>query len=55
MSSPIDFEGVFPAMCTPFDEDERIDFETLQTDAQRLEPPASTASFPSARPANRPR
>ncbi|NGM69888.1 4-hydroxy-tetrahydrodipicolinate synthase [Natronolimnobius sp. AArcel1] len=37
MSSPIDFEGVFPAMCTPFDEDEQIDFETLQTDAQRLE------------------
>jgi len=32
-----DFAGVFPAMCTPFDEDRRIDFETLQTDAQRLE------------------
>lgn len=37
MTDDIDFTGVFPAMCTPFDEDERIDFETLQTDAQRLE------------------
>ncbi|APX95297.1 4-hydroxy-tetrahydrodipicolinate synthase [Natronorubrum daqingense] len=37
MTHDIDFTGVFPAMCTPFDEDERIDFETLQTDAQRLE------------------
>ncbi|ELY51531.1 4-hydroxy-tetrahydrodipicolinate synthase [Natronococcus jeotgali] len=37
MTSDIDFSGVFPAMCTPFDEDEGIDFETLQTDAQRLE------------------
>ncbi|SEH12581.1 4-hydroxy-tetrahydrodipicolinate synthase [Natronorubrum sediminis] len=37
MTRDIDFTGVFPAMCTPFDEDERIDFETLQTDAQRLE------------------
>ncbi|ELY59049.1 4-hydroxy-tetrahydrodipicolinate synthase [Natronolimnohabitans innermongolicus] len=37
MTSNIDFSGVFPAMCTPFDEDERIDFETLQADAQRLE------------------
>ena len=37
MSSPIDLSGVFPAMCTPFDEDERIDYETLQQDAQRLE------------------
>ncbi|WP_049922733.1 4-hydroxy-tetrahydrodipicolinate synthase [Halopiger djelfimassiliensis] len=33
----IDLSGVFPAMCTPFDEDERIDFETLQRDAKRLE------------------
>ncbi|TYL40235.1 4-hydroxy-tetrahydrodipicolinate synthase [Natronococcus pandeyae] len=33
----LDLSGVFPAMCTPFDEDEEIDFETLQTDAQRLE------------------
>ena len=33
----LDLSGVFPAMCTPFDDDERIDFETLQTDAQRLE------------------
>ncbi|GAB3672351.1 4-hydroxy-tetrahydrodipicolinate synthase [Halopiger thermotolerans] len=39
MSTPtqLDLEGVFPAMCTPFDDDERIDFETLQEDAQRLE------------------
>ncbi|ARS91849.1 4-hydroxy-tetrahydrodipicolinate synthase [Natrarchaeobaculum aegyptiacum] len=33
----IDFTGVFPAMCTPFDDDDRIDFDTLQEDAQRLE------------------
>ena len=35
----IDFHGVYPAMCTPFhdDEDRSIDFETLQRDAQRLE------------------
>ncbi len=33
----LDLSGVFPAMCTPFDDDERIDFETLQEDAQRLE------------------
>ncbi|MFC6717050.1 4-hydroxy-tetrahydrodipicolinate synthase [Natrialbaceae archaeon GCM10025810] len=37
MTDDIDLSGVFPAMCTPFDEDERIDFETLRTDAQRLE------------------
>ncbi|MCU4925370.1 4-hydroxy-tetrahydrodipicolinate synthase [Halobacteria archaeon AArc-dxtr1] len=37
MTNNIDFTGVFPAMCTPFDADERIDFETLQADAQRLE------------------
>ncbi|MDG5817635.1 4-hydroxy-tetrahydrodipicolinate synthase [Natronococcus sp. A-GB7] len=37
MTDTIDLSGVFPAMCTPFDEDEQIDFETLQTDAQRLE------------------
>ncbi|QFU82856.1 4-hydroxy-tetrahydrodipicolinate synthase [Natronorubrum aibiense] len=37
MTSDIDFTGVFPAMCTPFTDDERIDFETLQADAQRLE------------------
>ncbi|RQG91456.1 4-hydroxy-tetrahydrodipicolinate synthase [Natrarchaeobius halalkaliphilus] len=37
MSTPLDLTGVFPAMCTPFDDDERIDFDTLQTDAQRLE------------------
>ncbi|MFP8957233.1 4-hydroxy-tetrahydrodipicolinate synthase [Natrialbaceae archaeon A-CW3] len=37
MTHDIDFTGVFPAMCTPFTADERIDFDTLQTDAQRLE------------------
>ncbi|OIB57486.1 4-hydroxy-tetrahydrodipicolinate synthase [Natrialba sp. SSL1] len=37
MTPELDLTGVFPAMCTPFDEDERIDFETLQQDAQRLE------------------
>ncbi|SIR95830.1 4-hydroxy-tetrahydrodipicolinate synthase [Natronorubrum thiooxidans] len=37
MTSTIDLTGVFPAMCTPFNDDESIDFETLQADAQRLE------------------
>jgi len=32
-----DFEGVYPAMCTPFHEDGSIDFETLREDARRLE------------------
>ena len=31
------FAGVYPAMCTPFDEDHSIDFETLRADARRLE------------------
>ncbi len=31
------FGGVYPAMCTPFADDGSIDFETLQTDARRLE------------------
>jgi len=31
------FGGVYPAMCTPFEEDHSIDFETLQEDARRLE------------------
>ncbi|MFB6143510.1 MAG: 4-hydroxy-tetrahydrodipicolinate synthase [Halorientalis sp.] len=31
------FTGVFPAMTTPFDEDERIDFETLREHARYLE------------------
>ncbi|WP_436932646.1 4-hydroxy-tetrahydrodipicolinate synthase [Halosimplex halobium] len=31
------FRGVYPAMCTPFDDDGGIDFETLRADAQRLE------------------
>ena len=33
----IDFTGVYPAMCTPFDADMSIDFETLADDARRLE------------------
>ena len=33
----IDFSGVFPAMVTPFTEDNRVDTETLRKDAQRLE------------------
>jgi 4-hydroxy-tetrahydrodipicolinate synthase len=31
------FEGVYPAMCTPFGADGSIDFETLRADARRLE------------------
>ena len=31
------FEGVYPAMCTPFNEDRSIDFEALRENAQRLE------------------
>ena len=31
------FEGVYPAMCTPFNDDGSIDFETLRADARRLE------------------
>ena len=37
MTRDIDFSGVYPAMVTPFDADERIDFEQLRDDAQRLE------------------
>ena len=33
----IDFNGVFPAMVTPFTDDDRIDIESLQADARRLE------------------
>src|SRR6056297_795264 len=33
----IDFSGVFPAMVTPFTENNEIDTETLREDAQRLE------------------
>ena len=33
----IDFSGVFPAMVTPFTEENEIDTETLRADAQRLE------------------
>ncbi len=32
----IDFRGVYPAMTTPFDDDESIDFETLRESARRL-------------------
>ncbi|AUV81449.1 4-hydroxy-tetrahydrodipicolinate synthase [Salinigranum rubrum] len=31
-----EFRGVYPAMCTPFHEDDSIDFETLRADARRL-------------------
>jgi 4-hydroxy-tetrahydrodipicolinate synthase len=31
------FEGVYPAMVTPFTDDRRIDFDQLQRDARRLE------------------
>ena len=31
------FRGVYPAMCTPFGDDDSIDFETLRADARRLE------------------
>ena len=31
------FEGVYPAMVTPFETDSSIDFDQLQADAQRLE------------------
>ena len=31
------FAGVYPAMCTPFDDDGRIDFDQLRADARRLE------------------
>ena len=37
MTRDIDFSGVYPAMVTPFDADERIDFDQLRDDAQRLE------------------
>jgi 4-hydroxy-tetrahydrodipicolinate synthase len=32
----LDLTGVFPAMITPFNPDDSIDFETLRADAQRL-------------------
>jgi 4-hydroxy-tetrahydrodipicolinate synthase len=31
-----EFRGVYPAMCTPFHDDDSIDFETLRADARRL-------------------
>ncbi|WP_158853490.1 4-hydroxy-tetrahydrodipicolinate synthase [Halorhabdus sp. CUG00001] len=37
MTAPPPFEGVYPAMTTPFTEDESIDFEQLRANAKRLE------------------
>jgi len=37
MTDPDTFEGVYPAMVTPFNEDRSIDFDQLQHDARRLE------------------
>ena len=37
MTRHTDFRGVYPAMTTPFREDDRIDFDRLRDDAQRLE------------------
>jgi 4-hydroxy-tetrahydrodipicolinate synthase len=37
MTDPDTFEGVYPAMVTPFNQDHSIDFEQLQRDARRLE------------------
>ncbi|MGM0606234.1 MAG: 4-hydroxy-tetrahydrodipicolinate synthase [Halobacteriota archaeon] len=36
-NTDIDFSGVFPAMVTPFTEDDKIDTDTLRADAKRLE------------------
>jgi 4-hydroxy-tetrahydrodipicolinate synthase len=37
MTATIDLDGVFPAMVTPFDSDDSIDFDGLRAEAQRLE------------------
>jgi 4-hydroxy-tetrahydrodipicolinate synthase len=37
MTSPIDLDGVFPAMVTPLEPDDSIDFDGLRAEAQRLE------------------
>ncbi|WP_135820322.1 4-hydroxy-tetrahydrodipicolinate synthase [Halostella litorea] len=37
MTHDIDFSGVFPALTTPFDADERIDFDQLRENARYLE------------------
>lgn len=37
MTQPIDLDGVFPAMVTPFESDDSIDFDTLRAEAERLE------------------
>jgi 4-hydroxy-tetrahydrodipicolinate synthase len=31
-----EFRGVYPAMCTPFNDDDSIDFDSLRADARRL-------------------
>ncbi|RJT02205.1 4-hydroxy-tetrahydrodipicolinate synthase [Halococcus sp. IIIV-5B] len=36
MTHQIDLDGVFPAMATPFEADESIDFDGLRTEARRL-------------------
>ena len=36
MTAIDEFRGVYPAMCTPFHDDDSIDFETLRADARRL-------------------
>ena len=37
MTHPIDLDGVFPAMVTPFSSDDSIDFDRLRSEARRLE------------------
>lgn len=37
MTPAIDLDGVFPAMATPFESDDSIDFDRLRAEAQRLE------------------
>jgi 4-hydroxy-tetrahydrodipicolinate synthase len=37
MTHQIDLDGVFPAMVTPFESDDSIDFDTLRAEARRLE------------------
>jgi len=37
MTHPIDLDGVFPAMVTPFSSDDSIDFDRLSDEARRLE------------------
>ncbi|WP_135533565.1 4-hydroxy-tetrahydrodipicolinate synthase [Halostella pelagica] len=37
MTRDIDFDGVYPALTTPFDADQSIDFDQLRSDVRRLE------------------